>query len=337
MKIEFLNNCGVQNLKQQLEEQIKTSTNFNIASAFITAEGVNILQAFLKRRTKGSSRIIVSLYQCFNSQETLYSLKALHTKSKGKILVHLSKNQHFHWKYYSFEKATTTTAFIGSANFTNSGLSGEGELTTKISFSSKDKLAINNLQKLYNTEFENSISIEKFPIELYKSSSSKLNNATEKLHPDLVNLLKENKIEKGDLIPKLAVRISGNLTQATVKLVSKTKSHWDKSQWDYFALQSKREYDKFTVCRYFVIINYYSRRYNFSIHEIKDFTPLKTPDGHYFIAHKQVSKIKRETEKLREQFLSLGISYRSRNFDNYTLSPKKGNILKGFFFSTDPL
>lgn len=333
MKVEFLNNCGVQNLKQQLEEQLVNCKGFSIASAFITSEGIDILQNFLKKnKTKtGSGRLIISLYQSFNSRDTLQSLKHLHTTSKGRLLVHISKNQHFHWKYYGFEKVNSTIAFIGSANFTNSGIEGAGELTTKITLSKRDKVQITHLNAMYDIEFENSISIEKFPLELYKSSSVNLKKVIEKLHPDIINLLNQKTVKTEDTLPKLAVLISGYLTQTTVKLISKTKSHWDRNRWDYFAFQLKREYDRFTAFRHIVVINYYNRRYTFSIHEIKDYTPLKTPDGNYFIAHKPVTKIKRESQNLREQLYQLGINYRARNFFDFKLSTRKAEIIKDIF------
>jgi len=330
MKVEFLDNSGVQNLKQQLEEQIRTCKSFDFASAFITTEGVDILKSFIKKRSNGNSRIIISLYQNFNSKEVLSELKTLHLKSKGKLLIHISKNLKFHWKFYCFEKTTTTIAYIGSANFTSSGLSDAGELTTKLSFSHKKKLPTQYLKKLFNKEFENSISIERFPIELYRSSPFKLKQATPKLHPDIRKLLDEKSLEKGDLLPKVAILIGGYLTQTTVKLITNSKSNWDENGWNYFVCQSKRDYDRYTRSQYMAVIYHFNRKYTFAIHEIKDFTPLKTPDGNYFIAHERVTKTKRESKKLQEQLQELGINYRSRKFNDYILTPKRATILKKY-------
>jgi HKD family nuclease len=333
MRIEFINNAGIQNMKHQLEEEMKSCKSFSIASAFITSGSLEVLDIFIKKnryRFRGG-RLIISLYQAFNSKEILTSLNILNNRNQGKISIAISKNKQFHWKYYSFESEKKLTTFIGSSNFTTSGMEDPGELMSKITLANKDRNKQKDLLAVFNYEWENSIPINEFPIDKYVSSAMSLRNGLSKLHPDILSLLKWKSQGKdfAEVLPGIIIVISGYLSESTTKIISKNQSHWDKNNWDCFGGHlTKGVYDRLASVRFIVIIEKYSGKYSFYISTIKGRCPLITKDGKYFIAHKKITKKKSVTPKIDEIFMSLGIRYRSPKFKPKNLSKKKAQIVK---------
>ncbi len=336
MKVELINNTGIQNLRRQLEDQMLTCNSFNIASAFITSEALQVLQTFLiKNKAKNRiGRLLISLYQCFNTKEILQNLFQLQKKSNGKLQVNISRDKKFHWKHYYFKNSINNIAYIGSANFTKGGME-QRELTTKITLQLKEKSLGENIVQIFNDEWENSISILDFPINKYKSSSIAIQKTTQHLHPDILKLLKEVKTkdkEKNNSIPEFAIKLFGFLSVKTKKLITQSQSHWDKYHWNYYACNRKIEYDKIRMAKTVLIINKYSNKYSFAISVIKSYCKLDTPDGNYFIAFKEKTKAdKKETDKLRSQIENLGLLYHSNNFFYKRLTIKQGEAIKSFF------
>lgn len=100
----------------------------------------------------------------------MQQLQKLATKSKGRLQVHISRNNKFHWKYYGFETKSKAVSYIGSANFTRSGMTDTGELQAKLTLNPKDSLLKENLNSLFNKAWENSADIAIVPLEKYKEA-----------------------------------------------------------------------------------------------------------------------------------------------------------------------
>lgn len=336
MKTEFLNNRGINLFKDELETKMLSSDSFNIASAFVTYEGIELIKLFLhkNKNRKGIGRLITGFYNCFNSQEVLMDLQSLAKNSKGRLLVNISTNERFHWKYYHFESNPVETAYIGSANFTGAGMSSEGEIISKLSLIGKDKSERQNLKKIFNTEFENSIDIIKFPLEDYRQSKSATSNSTG-LPPSIRKILKTKpKIQaKGIKINTIrAILVTGNLSYTTVKIIKEKKSNWD--SLEYISCGNKAEYDAALKTDRLFLISRYNRKYSFDLVEIKDSCQLKTPDGEYFILYKKTIKTKHtENIKWKTEIEQLGIFYHKRVqfFKQKTLRQKQTIKLLSLF------
>jgi HKD family nuclease len=335
MTYDLITNAGVENFRQQLERQLKTCKSFSIATAFITKEACELLKTFISKNRTGlrNGRLIISVYQCFNKKEVLQELYDLVETSGGKLQVAISNNVQFHWKYYYFESKIKTTAYIGSANFTKSGISEAGELVSKVTLSRTEKGLRQNLLGVFDKEWEASTSIAHFPINKYKSSSSLIKGAIQKLHPDIIQLLKSKDTEdvEDERLPELATKIFGFLTARTMKMVSLTQSHWDKNNWEYFVCYLKRDYERLASAKTFFIIEQSSNKYFFNIGQIKSSCILNTPDGKYFIAYTPITRSKRENEVIRRSLKDVGFDYRSSHFIHKKLSPKQKQAFYSLF------
>ena len=317
MKLEFINNAGITNLESEFEKQVKVCRSFDIASAFVTQETIHILRLFLKSNKNRNrvGRLITGIYHCFNSKEVLHELNHLANSSKGKLIVKISKTPNFHWKYYDFQNSTNNCLYIGSANFTNSGLTSIGEFQTKITISKKDSNTIKHANILYDKEWENSIDISQFPISKYKESNHIIFEKL-KLDPEIKALFfkPERKIHSlKNIQPKRIVKISGLLLKSTIKQIEASQSHWEKNDWDYFSLLTKKEFNQYAYNDILLLISKISNEYQFEIIKVEDKCQLNTNEGNYFIAYTTLGKSFKETEKIKSELFDSNINYRSRS------------------------
>lgn len=332
MKVDLFNNSGLKNFKDELEDQMLNANSFDIATAFITNEAIELINIFLNenKTIHRIGRLITGFYHSFNSQEVLIKLQELARSSNGRLLVNMSKNERFHWKYYNFKCYNEEVSFIGSSNFTGAGMTQKGELVLKISLNNKDKSEKENLKDLFNKEFANSVDIAKVPLEDYEQSKSAKTNSNG-LPLSIRNILKsgrEIKPIRKEVTSILAVFLSGDFSAKTKKIIKEKKSNWDEC---HFACYGKSDYEASIKSGLIFIIQCYSRKYSFSICEVVDNCQLRTPDGNYFIAYKVVKKINRETKKLRNELEELGLNYHSRNFKWKSLRNRQTKELFSLF------
>ncbi len=71
MQLNLITNSGVRNLHQELSEQLKIANTVNIATAFITKEGIDLLKIFLKSNKNKfrHCKLLTGLYHYFNLKE----------------------------------------------------------------------------------------------------------------------------------------------------------------------------------------------------------------------------------------------------------------------------
>ncbi|RYZ18586.1 MAG: hypothetical protein EOO16_22130 [Chitinophagaceae bacterium] len=154
--------------------------------AFISDGALTLLDVFLQQNTKRlrRGRILLSLYNSFNSKAVLERLKVLNADS-GKLQVRVSANPHFHWKYDHFYSSAHQAAFVGSANFTNAGLREKGELTTRFRLSRADKQLSEDFKRRFDTEWDDARSISDLPLDHYKQEKAPASGG---LHPEIKSI-----------------------------------------------------------------------------------------------------------------------------------------------------
>ena len=331
MRVDLINNSGRKNFVEELEEQMRLSRNFEIATAFITKEAIELIEIFLKQNKNSDriGRLITGFYHCFNSKEVLQQLQKMAAKSKGRFQVQMSKNLRFHWKYYKFENTNKVISFIGSANFTGSGMNDKGELLTKLLLRKtdrNDKQVIENLSIVFNKEWESSTDILIIPLGKYKQTKHNL-NAVETLDPSIRYVLLKDKPIKLKLNQDLSARViffnNKYLSDKSMRLISKYKSTWDKDRFEYFCYSIKSDYEAALKANVLFMIEKGNREYRFTIADIEDKYVLQTPDGKYFIAYKPRRKSKTETEDIRGKLKKIGLDYHSRKFSSKTLGTRQ--------------
>jgi HKD family nuclease len=268
------------------------------------------------------------LYNCFNSKRALQVLSNLANESKGKILVRISRETKFHWKYYHFEVNKSSVLYVGSANLTRAGMNELGELQAKITSTPRDANYLRDFKSEFNKEWENAVDITKFPISKYKQHTQPRSRVI--LHPDIQNLLAHKKVDIGIKTKSIeGIILTRNyLSKTTDKLIERNQSHWESNNWEYYSCASKREFDfESKQGRVMLLIEKRGNQFRFSRIRIEESCVLSTPDGKYFIAYRRISKFKRETNELRE-LADAGVNYHSRKFSfKYKLSKKAVDIV----------
>lgn len=329
MRLDVVTNKGIRTLKEELEVSLKECRQFCIASAFITYEGIKLFNLFLNRNKHKdrTGRILISLYNGFNSRETLRQLKEVSSKSNGRIQAHISRDLKFHWKYYQFELKAGSVLFVGSANLTKSGIEERGELQAKIVCSSSESKVLSAFEVEFDKEWQNSIDILQFPVDKYDEIKQRF--TTFKLHKDIKDLLyvrrKEGNINKEI---KGIILVHSTLSQRIVNRVYESQTRWDREGWDFYCSASKNEFEKEGVIgNVLLMIEKQTKRYRFRRIIVRDNCIFYTSEGKYFIAYEKEGKAKREDKVLRAEFQSLGVNYHSRKFvKTYRISKKLASL-----------
>jgi HKD family nuclease len=316
IQLDTITNSTAITLEHELDTHLKTAQEVFIATAFINQKTVHHLKSYLANRRHETKflRLLVGLYGRFNSPEILIELIKLQESYKAKCEIRIARNSRFHWKCYLFDSGKKQTSFVGSANFTSSGISKSGELVVRFIESGKGVFA-NRLRTEFNKIFEmdsESFNISKLPLDEYKRLHRVKGFEENKEDIALSSLLKkpvETKFKVAKTSDNLKVRlvtVYGFLLQATVKTISKYKSQWHDLNYDYFCCDYYSDYKRSSIGD---ILFYQDKDDNgywvYTFREVMDKDEIQTADGKYFIAVKKIRgsrSIKQSAleEKLRE-------------------------------------
>lgn len=327
MRVDIIHNSGIRTLAQELEEQMLTSNHFEIATAFITEEVLELIESFFdknKSKHKAAS-LITGLYNCFNSKEVLVALQKLCMKYKGKLEVNISREERFHWKYYYFERTNSSVVYCGSANFTGSGINKPGELVTKLSLSNKDKDISEHFKNTFNKEWNNSIPINSLSFDNYKQNKQSALN-TIQLDKSISDLLKNKKTTTPVINKNPNIRvvfIPGRVSTKTEKIIFKQRSNWESDDRDFLCFTRKTDYEAALKVSSICVIYKENRNYEFHLGTIMDNDINYTlNEGPYFILYK-INKRRSETKSIRLNIEDIGLNYHSSKFSDKTLGIKQ--------------
>src|SRR5437016_4161654 len=132
MKVEPFFNQGIATLEREFQDSVGWAAEVELASAFVTADGLRRLEAVLRHPNSPLIRILTGLYQQFTSPEVIAGLLRLQRQHSGRFFARIAKNQRFHWKYFCFKKSSAVCAYVGSANLTRDGLTASGEIFVRL-------------------------------------------------------------------------------------------------------------------------------------------------------------------------------------------------------------
>lgn len=123
-----IDNTGPNRLVSFLRTAGAGCVNIDVAVAFVTSAGLDIVLNLLQRTASlGRVRFLTGLYQGFTEPKALRTLLRAQEETGGKLSAHVSTVTHFHWKCYFLLKRTSATVVIGSSNLTDDGLRQAGE------------------------------------------------------------------------------------------------------------------------------------------------------------------------------------------------------------------
>ena len=133
LKFDIITNSTHTTLESQLDFYFKEAQEVCIATAFINQRAVDHLIQYLqngKQKTK-IVRLLVGLYGRFNSPQILAELLRIQARYSAICKIRIASNERFHWKCYLLDTGKTQISFVGSANFTGSGISESGEMVVR--------------------------------------------------------------------------------------------------------------------------------------------------------------------------------------------------------------
>lgn len=298
MKIEHLTNSNTK-IGSSISSQLSNCVEFSIATAFIGSSAIDLIEQCLKENNNlKSGKLLVGVYGYFNLKSNFIRLKNLAKTYPDKFTVHISRDKFFHWKFYLFENKTNNIIFVGSANFTNGGMTGNNELVIKLTDSLK---AINNaIEKLKSSfvkQWHKSGSISKFPIDFYptiikENSSIKL---PKEFNDFFTQTIDSGEIEINETENAIVFYLTDDIKASSYKKIFGYNSTWEKNNIPFLVCNGKSSFQNCLKIKKLLIITR-AKRNEFSYYwaNVTDSCDeVNTDDGKYFIAYKVIGKEKR--------------------------------------------
>lgn len=305
MKIEAIPNKGLASVGAEITDCFGWANNAYIASAFLTLASLERVEEALisseETRNKIEIRLLVGLYQRFTSAASIAKAYQLQKEHPNKFWVRISRNNRFHWKLYIFAKDSDRRIYVGSANFTEDGLTALGELSVKITAQTTDRIS-KSLQYEFNSLWENedhSFSPnDKFLSDYKKLDKPSLQIKTSPDDPIAKLLYNAQRIPKNPLpkdeIKSRLIFANDNLSDKTMEKIKKKKNSWDVNNWNYVCL-SKNNYEYARNAKLAIYMTHNENGksqvhddFSISFNRIEDSTELETDDGKYFVAFSKI-------------------------------------------------
>ncbi len=332
MKIEAIPNKGPASVGPEITECFGWANNAYIASAFLTLASLERIEEALitseETHNQIEIRLLVGLYQRFTSAASIAKAIKLQEKYPNKFWVRISRNNRFHWKLYIFTKNSNGRLYVGSANFTEDGLTASGELSVKISAQETDQIS-ESLQYEFNSLWENKnhsfAPDDKFLGDYKKLDSPSLRPKSSPDNPItklLYNAQRTPRKKSNDNIKPRLIFADSDLKKETIKKVKEEKNNWH--NWNYVCL-SKYNFERTRNARLAVYVTYNKSGkrknhddYSISINQIEDSAELKTADGKYFVAF---SKIRYSKElrygDIKTELNKAGLTWKKLSSDRF--------------------
>lgn len=340
MKIEHLTN-GLVKLGSELSEQFTNCTTFSIATTFISASAIDLLERVLKKNKKlTSGRLLIGIYGYFNQKADLLRLQQLEKQYADRLQVHVSKDKTFHWKYYHFTTSRKQTIYIGSANFTSGGLGNNGEVMLKLTHAtSTAEKSISQLQASFDAQWRQSGPISKLRLDLYPSIKAK--TPPPKIPKEFQAFFEDEGREYVQAPPEtIAVTyLTHSLRASTEKKISTYHPEWMQSGMAYFVCIYKSHFEQCLKSKRLLILDRQARgefyAYWGNLRTSSD--TIKTDDGKYFIAYRQDGRDKRlkpKHEEALEQRLGIDLRAVKKPFTNKLLRKNQAIDISFFVISS---
>lgn len=336
MKLEHLTNKSATNLHSELSSALMKAGEFSIASAFINNEAIELLAASLKKNKKLQGRVLIGLYNFFNKKKDLEALLQLVNSNPARMQVHISLDPCFHWKYYHFVTGQKQTYYIGSANFTTSGMANNRELVVKLSGSkSNPESSIASLSNSFEKEWKNAGTLASFPLDDYKEIMP-LPGSGNNTPQSILDFFNKKHEQIGDVIisdKAYVILLRSSAKTSTIKAINNQKPEWSKKGWDWFVLTQKAQYEQ---CIKTTEIFVFSREERgvircYLAERKEECDTINTDDGKYIIAYKDLGTkklTKKLIEDLKEPPFSIDLTARKEKFYTKTLGRNQVKKMK---------
>lgn len=287
-RIGIIENSGPNTLVSYLRNAGSSASQIDIAVAFVTTAGLDSVLHLLKRTSaKGQVRLLTGLYQGFTEPKALRTLLREQQQSKGRFLVQVSADPHFHWKTYFVMGKATAHVVVGSSNLTDDGLRQSGEFNAVLSMRKESK----QFHELHGT-FERHWEAKSKPLSSevlgkYEDWRASVEIASRNRNVPLGTILAFNRrapkseVEREQMFWRTC--IDGHLSDEAEAMLKET-TDWDRRGYFYFSTWRT----VFSVGDRVVLFDLNDR--NVTVVEIKETTqtPKRTSDGSHFAAYRRV-------------------------------------------------
>lgn len=298
ISFEVIENIGKDNnLRDVLKTCFAKASEAYIAVAFVTESGLNeIIQPLGEVAVRGKVRLITGLYQHVTEPKALKTLLSMQNEPRTNLSVKLSKEPQFHRKIYLMENKRQAIAIIGSSNLTREGMRSGGELDLMLSLSPNSPYYVRlkeALEKDWNQH--RSVRLNREQIKRYENARPTKPQPRGYTKGQLKKILGKHIAAPPD-DEKIRIWrdcITGIVKQSTVDAIARETS-WEKRKYDWFVRTTNFHY---RIGDRIFLFDFPAKR--LSLVEVIDTTrmPINTPDGRYFVAHKQVRTYSRRFSK----------------------------------------
>jgi len=309
MKIEAIPNKGPASMGAEVNFGLAWAKKVDIASAFMTKGALDrVEKALIKAQKQGRAfeiRLLTGLYQRFTSAATIGRAYRLQKKYPGQFSIRIARNNRFHWKLYVFIKNSEQRLYVGSANFTEDGLTASGEIGVKITATASEPIAQSLCYEFDRLWLDNKHSFSPSAnfIKKYRKLARPPRPVRIPTDDPVGKMLKSAERTKTKQIsasgptrtrPRFAYA-NRSLSKETIDAVSESQTNWDDNGWDYICMY-KYDFDRTRHAKFIVYATHDSSKtdnpphddYWLEFRSIEDDAEIQTLDGRYFVAHSAI-------------------------------------------------
>lgn len=351
MRIEALPNKGPASLGPEIENCLEWANQVCVGTAFLGQGALERIEDALNQAERNGRRLeirlLTGLYQHFTSAATIDRARRLQKAYPGKFTIRIARNNRFHWKLYLFARGNARRLYIGSANFTEDGLTASGECSIKIAATKRDHIA-QSLRAEFDALWRNNdYSFSPGPTFIARYRKAKrpprivfkaTDPGTEKLLKNAERLPRKKKVS----VETRILYADTFLTSDAMKIV-RSKTNWEERNWDYTRVDgrifgSTRHAD---LVLYFTCVGDYrvtSRAdYYLELDRVQESAVIKTPDGKYFIAHSKIPGTCRiKFGKARSALRQVGLNW-EKLLSNRALAKRQMEVICNLTGATSKL
>jgi HKD family nuclease len=292
VQVGIVENAGPNTLASFLRNAGSGACGVEIASAFVTSQGLGLVSHLLKKATaKGRVRIITGLFQGFTEPNALRALLQEQQEAEGKLSIRLSRDCRFHWKAYFLLHRKIAHVVVGSSNLTDNGLRQSGELNVVLSLSQASK-AFSGLHGAFVAEWEDAVPLTQAVLERYERWRSESGAGGKGISVPVARILGTVKPNQTVPTPEEGkprywlTGIDGTLARETMAVLRET-TNWDRKNYWYFSTW-RSAYAKGDRV---VLFDLDGRTVRVVEIVATTRTPAATPDGRLFAAYRKVKGI----------------------------------------------
>lgn len=306
MKIGTIENNAQNTLAGFLQATAGDASALDWASAFVTNSGLNsVLYLLTAAAKKGKVRVLSGLYQGFTEPSALQTLLKAQTTSKGHFEVRISKDPHFHWKAYFVFGRQSVRVVVGSSNLTSDGLVVSGEFNVTLTMP-KGTAELKRVHTLFEKHWHHqAVPLSKAIVDAYTKWHKKAGGRIANRNVPLKAILSKQqpKVIKPSEVNYYRCSIQGHYDDTTDDLLART-TNWDKRGYDSF-----NNAKPYLIGDRVVLFDFTEGRIKVVTIADTTRTPVRTPDGVHFAAHKLARgiSVRKWTQARRESLKAAGL------------------------------